>query len=479
MAVEFYPTKKQLEALNYLYDHKTEEILFGGGAGGGKSVLGCFWIVSSCLNYPMSRYLLGRAVLKNLKQTTVKTLFRLMGSGHQKKGPLNPEVRFGLIRDRDYKYNRQDGEITFSNGSEITFKDLKQEPSDPDFDSLGSTEYTGAFIDEVSQITSKAKDVVATRLRHMTREYNIIGKSLYCTNPTKGWPYKEFYKAHKEKKITSDKVFIQALAKDNMYIDPNYIKKMHKRHEVTRQRLLFGNWEYNDDPAKMFAYDDIMDLFTNSPTKRENKYLICDVAGKGEDLVVITYWEGLLCRGIWAYRYVTQQTNFRGVGVISGRTTNAIIKIMEEKAMKLGVKRSHMCIDEGGLGLGVVDGLNGCRGFLSGAAAVQFGTEKQNFGNLRAQCMHTLAQLTEKGEIGIRTTNEDFQEAMIEELEQIKQRDIDNDEAPMKIIKKEDIKKAIGRSPDFSDNLMMRMLFEIAPRRVKILEDKDNVFGLA
>ena len=467
-----------MEALNYLYDDITEEILFGGGAGGGKSVLGCFWITSSCLNYPMSRYLLGRAVLKNLKQTTVKTLFRLMGNSKQRDTGRPPEVRFGLVKDRDYKYNRQDGEIEFSNGSEIMLKDLKEEPSDPEFDSLGSTEYTGAFIDEVSQITLKAKDVVATRLRHMTLQYNILGKSLYCTNPTKGWPYKEFYKASKDKKISKDKVFIQSLAKDNEYIDPRYIEKLKKRHPVTQQRLLFGNWEYDDDPAKMFDYDDILDLFTNTPKNRTGRYLICDVARKGKDLTVIGYWDGLLLRGIWAYRDPRQLTQFRGVGVVKGRHTTFIINKMEEFAMKLGVKRSHMVVDEDGVGGGVVDGLPGCRGFVNNSAAIQYGETKQNFANLKTQCMFKLADYAKEGDIGIRTTNEDFKEAIIEELEQIKERDIDNDDAPKKLIKKEEIKKAIGRSPDFSDMMNMRMLLEIAPRRVKILQDKDNVWGL-
>lgn len=45
------------------------------------------------------------------------------------------------------------------------------------------------------------------------------------------------------------------------------------------------------------------------------------------------------------------------------------------------------------------------------------------------------------------------------ELEQIKQKDIDKD-GPVTIIPKEQIKQAIGRSPDEADNLMMRMWFE-------------------
>ena len=49
---------------------------------------------------------------------------------------------------------------------------------------------------------------------------------------------------------------------------------------------------------------------------------------------------------------------------------------------------------------------------------------------------------------------------LIEELEQVKSRDLDKD-GKLKIITKEEVKERLGRSPDFSDMLMMRMWFEL------------------
>ena len=60
-------TKKQTEALDYLEDSSTNELLFGGGAGGAKSFLGCVWIILSCLKYPCTRWVIGRSKLKALK----------------------------------------------------------------------------------------------------------------------------------------------------------------------------------------------------------------------------------------------------------------------------------------------------------------------------------------------------------------------------------------------------------------------------
>lgn len=44
-------TIKQTEALDYLEDASTVEVLYGGGAGGGKSVLGCYWLLKCALKY--------------------------------------------------------------------------------------------------------------------------------------------------------------------------------------------------------------------------------------------------------------------------------------------------------------------------------------------------------------------------------------------------------------------------------------------
>ena len=68
---------KQENAVYYLKDNTTKELLYGGAAGGGKSALGCLWLIESCQKYPGSRWLMGRAKLKTLKETTLNTFFEL------------------------------------------------------------------------------------------------------------------------------------------------------------------------------------------------------------------------------------------------------------------------------------------------------------------------------------------------------------------------------------------------------------------
>lgn len=78
--------------------------------------------------------------------------------------------------------------------------------------------------------------------------------------------------------MKEDRIFIPALYKDNPYIDhAMYEASYANADRVTRERILHGNWEYDDRPHKLFSYDNLTDLFTN-PSYRGEKYIIGDVA---------------------------------------------------------------------------------------------------------------------------------------------------------------------------------------------------------
>jgi len=432
-------------------------------AGGGKSYLGCVWLILSCLKYKRSRWLMGRAVLKTLKQTTLLTFYDICRT-------------WGLIINRDFKIS-QEAVIRWANGSEIYLKDLAFYPSDPEYDSLGSTEFTGAFIDEASQIKNKGKQIVTSRIRYKLDEFGVIPKTLIASNPTKNFLYKDFFRPWKEKKLEPYRSFIPSLVQDNPYISPHYIENLKKLDPISKQRLLYGNFDYDDDPARLMDYDDILDMFTNVPTKSKERYLTCDVARKGKDLTTIGYWEGLLLRGVWGYQYKTQKHLFSGVQTISGNPTKETVKLLEHLSAKFHVKRSNCAVDEDGVGGGVVDYFEGCRGFVNNSKPKMMMGKKTNYSNLKSQCFFTLADLVKLGTIGIRTSNEDFKEAIIQELEQIKQKDIGLDKK-LSVVDKEYIKTQIDRSPDFADMIMMRMLFHLEPRRMGFLLDPENITGL-
>ena len=447
MQIIWTPNNKQAEAFQYLKDKETTELLYGGGAGGGKSHLGCVWIIQSCLQYPESRWIIGRAILKTLKESTLLTFFGICKS-------------WGLKSGIDYTYNAMSNVVKFSNGSEVYLKDLFLYPSDPEFDELGSTEFTGGFIDECSQVTNKAKNIVMSRIRYKLDQFGIIPKLLLCSNPAKNFMYYEFYKPWKENTLLNYRKFVPALVNENPFISKYYIENLHKLDKVAKERLLFGNWEYDDDPARLFEYEKLIDMFTMNPQIKGLKYLSVDVARFGDDKIVMFLWDGLHVENIYTF---------------SKQSTKFTIDKIEEIRNKHNIPRSRIVIDEDGVGGGVVDQLNGVKGFVNNGKPYETfmvksqervkveGIKVHNFMNLKAQCYFKLSDLVNEGKISIfKDVTPEVKQLLIEDLEQIKKKDPDKD-GKLALVPKEEMKERLGRSTDYGDAFMMRMLFEVKP----------------
>ena len=443
--------KKQLEACNYLFDPNWQgEVCFGGAARGGKSFLGSVWIVSQCFACPGSAWLIGFAELKHLRRTTLPDLIKVI--------KIISEQSNGQNWHKIYKLNLQDMIIEFINGSKIYLAELADLPSDPNFDRLGSYSLTGCWIDEAQRVSNKAKSTLSARLSLINGNgWKTSPKALYTCNPSRGWIYEFFYKPFKNKTIQIDKVFIQSLYTDNPTIDHKKFKKqvMASGDKIQIQRLLYGNFDYDDDDAKLFNYDKTLDLFSNFVEDSKEKYIVCDVARFGRDKTIIYVWKG------W--------NAFERFEIAKSDLKEVVEKI-EFFREKYLISKSSVLIDEGGVGGGVVD-FGGYQGFVSNWSQIEedkiftLETNKRNYANLKTQCYFYLAEMVNKGKVAI-TANIDSttKENIIADLDTIKQINEDKD-AKLQIIGKEKQKEFLaGRSPDDGDALMMRAYFDIKPK---------------
>ena len=428
MLIKTTLTNKQEKAFEYLNDKETSEILFGGGAGGGKSFFLCSALISHCLTYKGIRCLLGRASLSSLKSTTLNTLFEVC-------------EQWNLTTPKHYKYNAHTNIISFYNGSEIYLKDLFQFPSDRNFDSLGSMELTIAAIDECNQITEKAKQIVSSRLRFKLDEYGLIPKLLLTCNPSKNWCYTDFYRPSKTNELPKHRKFVQALVDDNENISKHYKEQLSKLDKLSKERLLFGNWEYDATDDSLIDYDAIVSLFDKKGIEG-NKYISCDVARFGSDKTVIAYWEGL---------------HIKKIRTLLKSSIDSVVDEVRAIQQEHQVPLRNIVIDEDGVGGGAKDYLR-CQGFVNNAKPLR----KENYQNLKTQCFYTLAKKINEGQIGIDCPDINIKECIIEELEQVRAKNQDKD-AKLQIIPKDTIKALIGRSPDYADALAMRMYYEIKP----------------
>jgi hypothetical protein len=274
------------------------------------------------------------------------------------------------------------------------------------------------------------------------------------SNPCKTFIYRDFYKKWKDNKLEYYKAYIPASVYDNPFISEHYIENLKKLDNRNRERLLNGNWEYDDDPMKLFDYDKIIDMFTNE-AKRGRKYCIVDQAGFGRDKCVISFWEGL---------FVTEAIMKENVG------TEELDKMLKERQ----IPRSQCLVDEVGVGFGLVKDLQGVVGFVAGSSPLKKKKENEeervthNYRNLRSQCWFMLANYVNSGLIGIyKNVPMDIKNMLIEDLEQMKQVNADKD-TTLQVISKDELKKmgSLTRSTDAGDSWMMRMYFEINPNEL-------------
>lgn len=427
---------KQNEALEILTDNTTEEFLYGGAAGGAKSWTGAVWLLFMCLNFPNTKWFIGREELKRITESTLITFYKVAKEYHC----------------NEFKFNAQKNVIVFNNGSRIDLLELKYLPRDPLYERFGSTEYTGGWIEEGGEINYGAYEVLKTRIgRHYNDKYKIVPKIFITSNPKKNWLYQEFYKQFKDGKLKSGlKRFLQAFVQDNPFIESGYIERLKRtKDKAKKERLLKGNWDYDDNPYALCSFDNILAVFENDHIQKSNdKYITADVARFGSDKARIGVWEG------W---------NLIEIVSFDISKTTDIQAAIDALRSKYQIAKHNCIADEDGVGGGVVDN-TGIKGFVNNARPfkeIVTGNARDipNYENLQTQCLFGLAEKINENQIYISADiSVEERELIIEELSTI-----ERDSANMKklsIVKKSIVKENIGRSPDFRDMLLMRKYFD-------------------
>lgn len=469
-ATKMKPTDKLLPrqevAIWYLNRPEITEVLYGGAAGGAKTTLGCLRLMECAEKFPGSRWLMGRSHMKSLKETTKASFDDLVSS-------------FG--KSKFFRWKEQGGYYECANGSEILLKDLKFYPSDPQYSGLGSLEITGAFIDEANQVRSRAKNLVKSRCRYKLKEWDVFGnelskfkvvernkfgvatmwenlrgqrtrgltpKVLMSCNPDMGFVYDEFYEPYKKKHLLPYRAFIPSLPKDNPHLPDSYIEALEQMEESDRQRLLYGNWEYTDNPDWLISdYSKVQNLLDNPNACERGRCITCDAARFGKDKAVILVWQGwkVIDFKVWDKSKVTE-----------------IAEDIKQLRFKYGIHLSDIVVDDNGVGGGVVD-IVGCEGFVNNARPFLVDGIIQNYDHLKSQCGFYLADMINDGYVGVSSSIiSSVFDQIKKELQALKKQP--SDDGKLKLIQKKDMKVILnGESPNFLDTMIMRSYFEFRP----------------
>ncbi|MCP4650295.1 MAG: phage portal protein [PVC group bacterium] len=420
MIVNFNPSQKQYLGIKLLLDNITEFLAFGGGADGGKSWLGCFWLYYMCKVYPGTRWFIGRQELKRLKTSTLLTFFKM--------------CNFYKIPQSEYNYVT-DSHIQVGI-SRIDLLDLKYLPSDPLYERFGSLEFTGGFIEEGGEIHFDAFDTLKSRIgRQLNTHYNILGKIFVTCNPKRNWLYEYFYKPVSNNILPTNYAFIQALVGDNPYREKGRIDKLKGiTNKAKRERLLLGNWNYEDEPDQLINYEWLDNA--QSVLHLKGKHTGgSDIARYGDDKSIISIMDGNALINLFEYE---------------GLSTDKMADKIQEKINEFTIDADLFGVDGVGLGAGTVDALHrrdiNIVDIVSGERAVEMADNGQYaFFNLRSQMWWMMREELRTGAIAIKIHNDKlFEDLTAPKYEIVGDRTI-------KVESKDSIKKRIGRSTDYGD----------------------------
>lgn len=439
---------KQVEAYEKWIDDITEEILYGGSKGGGKSFLGVSLIFNDALLYPETHYFIARKELNDLRKFTIPTIHEVFS-------------KIGIKIDEYAKFNGQDNYYTLHNGSKVFLIACKDEPSDPLFERFGSMQMTRGMIEEGGEVPEAAKENLWLSIGRWKNDvYKLKKKLIITANPKKGWMKRQFVDPFFAGLLPITRAFIQAFASDNKHLPEGYVETLANiKDPVARQRLYEGSWEYDESKDSLISFDALTDCFSNTIVKDGQKYLTVDVARLGKDSTTFHFWDGLEL-----YKVEKMQKQI---------TTITEQKIKDYAAAE-GIPFSNILIDEDGIGGGVVDHLFGVKGFTANSTPLPTASEirmreskitnnsfipKTVFANLKAQCAWKIAEIINERKIAFKVP--ELRDEIISDLSALlREKNVDGD-GKKQLLPKAEVKLQLGRSPDVGDPIIYRAFFEL------------------
>ena len=252
--MSFSLTDKQSEA-NEVLASPARHIMLAGGSRSGKTFLIVRAIVIRALKAPGSRHAILRFRLGHVKQSIVHDTF--------------PKVMQLCFPQVPYELNKSDLFAVLPGGSEIWFGGLDDKQRT---EKILGTEFATIFLEECSQITYGARNMVTTRLAQLVN-VPVTGKPLplkmyYAENPPdKGhWTYRMFKlfedPESRQPLVRDDYAFFRLNPGDNQAnLSADYIKTLQALPERMRKRFLEG--EFRDQSPNALFNDEHFERWRN------------------------------------------------------------------------------------------------------------------------------------------------------------------------------------------------------------------------
>lgn len=225
VTIEYEPTPKQ-KLFHATREQGIDQVLFGGAAGGGKSLSLVMDAFSHCMNYPGAKGIILRRTFPELLSSIISKFLEFI------PGEL-------------YRYSGAEKIAYFINGSQLRFGYLEKESDKYRYQ---GAEFSYIGIDEMTHISPASFKYMLSRLRNADNIPNYFRGS---ANPD--GMYMEAVKEHfideaEPMQIFKDdheitRQYIPSKLEDNPYLNEDYRRQLEQLPERERMALLEGIWD--------------------------------------------------------------------------------------------------------------------------------------------------------------------------------------------------------------------------------------------
>ena len=420
--VFFEPFPKQEEFIEAVFSGKYRNLLYGGAIRGGKTYVGLAVLILLCKIYPASRWAVVRTDRNTLKKNVLPVYFKVR--------PPHFEQSF----------NYSELTATFTNGSQILFvpESIKD---DPELDKFKGFEANGFLLEEMNELQEKTYYKCIERAGSWIMDPMPPILILGTCNPSQTWVKNKFYDPYMAGTIKAPNFYLPAKITDNPHVPESYLISLKESlPEEIYERFVEGNWDASDDIQQLINWKTIHLCKERKHSTDELVTLGVDVGRYGPDKSVFVVMKGPNIIDLQEF----PQTSVPEVAT----KTLELMELYKIQAHNVG-------IDSVGVGAGVVDilmnqgviisDLNGGRAPIDLVQTVYF-----EFRNLRAQMAWKLRTDMMGNNIGGIALNGHVN--LMGDIGAIWYKIVSS--RKIQIEDKDEIRKRIGRSPDYFDALM-------------------------
>jgi phage terminase large subunit len=304
--------------------------MYGGAKGGGKTVFGCIWSFTKCIEiierfklrprkYPIVVGYMGRKQAVDFNNTTLNTW-----KTH--------------VPEACYEIKKQEKLIVVNNTVSILYGGMDDKVT---VNKFNSAEFGFYFIDQAEETVENDIALLrgTRRLKINGQELNYVG--LLTANPAICWLKEAFIDTPQQ-----GNRFLQALPSDNPFLPDSYVPQLRKAFQYRPELLrayIEGSWEDLDTANIVIPRRNVNLNVNNAQHDKTVEYRItvADIADEGTDETII---------------YDMINTRIEKQEIYSHRNTMDTVGRLVSHA-KIN-KSNLICVDKIGVGKGVLDRLN-------------------------------------------------------------------------------------------------------------------------